>query len=72
MTEKRERFVRVAESRTNKIIEMIRLLGNCANKSNYEYDEKDIARIYDAIKKELSDSQAKFHISNKKNKEFKL
>ena len=42
MNEKRERFVRVAESRTNKIIEMIRLLGNCSNKSNYEYDEKDI------------------------------
>ena len=42
MNEKRERFVRVAEGRTNKIIEMLRLLGNCSNKSNYEYDEKDI------------------------------
>ena len=72
MTEKRERFVRVAESRTNKIIEMIRLLGNCANKSNYEYDEKDVDRIYEAIKKELNDSQAKFHINCKKNNEFKL
>lgn len=72
MTEKRERFVRVAESRTNKIIEMIRLLGNCANKSNYEYDEKDINRIYDAIKKELNDSQAKFKINCKKNDNFKL
>lgn len=72
MNEKRERFVRVAESRTNKIIEMIRLLGNCSNKSNYEYDEKDISRIYDAIKRELNDSQAKFKISCKKNNGFKL
>ena len=72
MSEKRERFVRVAESRTNKIIEMIRLLGNCSNKSNYEYDEKDIVRIYDAIKKELNDSQAKFKINCKKNVDFKL
>lgn len=72
MTNKRERFIRVAESRTNKIIDMIRLLGNCANKSNYEYDEKDIARIYDVIKKELNDSQAKFRITCKKNDNFKL
>ena len=32
-----ERFVRIAEARTNKIITMLQLLGNCANKSNYEY-----------------------------------
>lgn len=72
MNEKRERFVRVAEGRTNKIIEMLRLLGNCSNKSNYEYDEKDISRIYEAIRKELNDSQAKFKISCKKNEDFRL
>lgn len=32
--EKSERFKRVAENRTNKIIEQIRLLGNCSNRSN--------------------------------------
>lgn len=72
MNEKRERFIRVAEGRTNKIIEMLRLLGNCANKSNYEYDEKDVSRIYDTLKKELNDSQAKFRMSCKKNNDFKL
>lgn len=72
MNEKRERFVRVAENRTNKIIELIRLLGNCSNKSNYEYDENDVNRIYEAIKKELIDSKAKFKINCKKNDEFKL
>ena len=39
---KRERFVRLAEARTNKIIDMIQLLGNCANKSNYEYSKEDV------------------------------
>jgi len=72
MESKRERFKRIAENRTNKIINMIDLLGNCSNKSNYEYDEKDISRIYDAIKRELNDSQAKFKISCKKNNDFKL
>ena len=42
---KRERFVRLAEARTNKILEMMRLLGNCSSKANYEYTEDDIKQI---------------------------
>ena len=33
MNNKKENFKRVAEKRTNKIIEMIQLLGNLANSS---------------------------------------
>jgi len=29
---KRDRFVRLAEARTNKIIDMLQLLGNCAKR----------------------------------------
>lgn len=72
METKKERFVRIAESRTNKIIEMIRLLSNCSNKSNYEYDEKDVNHIFSTIKKELNDAQDKFNSCNKKNNDFKL
>ena len=36
MENKRDRFKRVAVTRTNKIITLIRLLGNCANKNNYD------------------------------------
>ena len=32
---KRERFVRLAEARTNKLLEMMKLLGNCSSKTNY-------------------------------------
>ena len=39
---KRDRFVRIVETRTNKILDMLRLLANCANKSNYDYDDDDI------------------------------
>ena len=35
MESKKERFVRIAEARTNKIIDMIRLLGNCSSKATY-------------------------------------
>ena len=34
---KREKFVRMAEARTIKIISMVRLLGNCSNRLAYEY-----------------------------------
>ena len=43
--EKSQRFKRVAEARTNKIIESIRLLGNCSNRSNYEYTDKEVKEI---------------------------
>ena len=33
---KHEKFVRLAEARTNKIIDTLQLLGNCANTSSSE------------------------------------
>ena len=46
---KRERFVRLAEARTNKILDMMKLLGNCSSKSNYEYTEEDVKKIISEI-----------------------
>lgn len=43
---KRDRFVRLAEARTNKILELMRLLGNCSSRANYEYTEDDIKQIF--------------------------
>ncbi|MCD8207309.1 MAG: hypothetical protein LUD72_05165 [Bacteroidales bacterium] len=57
---KHDRFVRVAEGRTNKIIEMIRLLGNCANRSNYAYTDDDVKQIFSAIDKELKSTRKRF------------
>lgn len=66
--EKRERFKRVAENRTNRIIESIRLLGNCANKSNYEYSEEEIKKIFSAIESELRETKQKYQAKEKKQK----
>ena len=43
---KHDRFIRIAETRTNKIIDMIRLLGNCSNTATYEYSEDDVKKIF--------------------------
>ncbi len=69
---KRDRFVRIAEARTNKIISMIQLLGNCANPGSYEYTEKDVADIFCAIEKELKIAKIKFNPTEDKTTKFKL
>lgn len=69
---KRERFVRIAESRTNKIINMIELLGNCSNKSTYEYSEEDVNKIFGRLEKELRNAKQRFTSSDVSSKTFKL
>lgn len=58
---KREKFVRLAEARTNKIIDMVQLLGNCSNTSQYEYSQKDVDKIFKAIQSELDEAHKRFN-----------
>lgn len=69
---KRERFVRLAEARTNKILEMMRLLGNCSSKSNYEYTEEDIKKIFNTLEKELKNTKNRFLGLDAKEEKFTL
>lgn len=57
---KRDKFVRIAEARTNKIINMIQLLGNCSNQSIYEYTQKDVNKIFNAIQEELDEAKKRY------------
>lgn len=72
METKKDKFVRVAESRTNKIIAMVRLLGNCSNRSTYEYDEKDVSKIFTALDREIKAAKSKFLENNSSSTRFKL
>ena len=58
--QKRENFVRLAEARTNKILEMVRLLGNLSNTSNYSYTKQDVEKIFKALEKEIGETKKKF------------
>ena len=60
---KREKFVRMAEARTIKIISMVRLLGNCSNRLAYEYTDKDVNKIFNAIESSVSDAKKRFKSS---------
>lgn len=65
---RRQRFKRIAGARTNKILDMLKLLGNCSNTGNYEYSENDVKKIFNTIEAEVKASKSKFIKSTKKNK----
>jgi len=66
----RNRFIRLATLRTNTVLKRLKVLGNCANRSVYEYTEQDINKIFSEIDRAVKDTKAKFHFSKKR--EFKL
>lgn len=67
MDSKRENFVRIAESRTNKIIKMLKLLSNCSNKSSYNYSKEDVRKIFTTIEREVKLAKAKFEETDNNN-----
>lgn len=69
---RRERFVRIAEARTNKILTMLRLLGNCSSKANYEYTEKDIRQIFGVLEREIRNTRNRFMGIDAKEEKFTL
>ncbi len=68
---KRDAFKRLAEKRTNAVLDRIRILGNCANPYAYEYSEDDIRVIFAAIDQELKLARAKF-ASIQRRRQFRL
>lgn len=69
-TAKKDRFKRVVERRTNKILNDLRLLSNTANKHLYLYSDADIDKIFLAIENKIAETRGRF---NKKSEEkFRL
>ena len=66
---RRQRFKRLATRRVNKALNQLRVLGNLANKSYYDYTEEDISRMFRAIDSQVKALKGKFHIGPTK---FKL
>ena len=65
-----ERFKRVAEARTNAVLDKVRILGNLSNRQMYSYSEEDINKIFSAINKQIKEVRAKFN--SQKQEKFKL
>lgn len=63
---KRERFTKVASNRVQNVLHYLDLLKNCANKSNYEYTQEDVDKMFSEITKVLKDVKAVY--ANEQNK----
>ncbi|WP_164234109.1 hypothetical protein [Microbacterium hydrocarbonoxydans] len=58
--DRRERFISLAEARTDKALNAIRLIGNLSNRSNYEYEEAEVNKIVRALESEVRAVKARF------------
>ena len=55
-----DRFRRLAASRGDRLIREISLLGNLANRKNYEYTEDEVEALFGPIEAELREIRALF------------
>lgn len=58
-TEKRKKFVQLAESRTINAIRAIRVIGKLGNRSHYQYSDADVKKIVTALTKEVDALKAR-------------
>lgn len=73
MSNKREKFVELAEARVNRTIKDLQLIGNLSNRAAYEFTEADIKRMFSAIQKAADAARARFsHQSDASGGEFRL
>ena len=71
--DKKNNFKRLAESRTNKILDSLVLLGNLSNTSYYDYSMDQIDEIFNVIEEEMKQQKMIFIEKDKKRrKKFRL
>ena len=69
---KRDRFVRIAERRVNRILDNLDSLGKCANRRNYQYTDADVRKIFGDIEKKVKDIKALYRTSRNSSNRFRL
>ena len=67
-----DKFRELAEKRTNKALDTIRLIGNLSNRQTYAYEDVEVRKIVKALKDAVSEVEARFGTSSRSGGEFKL
>lgn len=68
----REKFVDLANKRVSKALQTIQLIGNLSNRSNYDFTEDDVAKIFRALQEEIASCRKRFDLAVKKQGTRKL
>lgn len=69
---KHDRFIRIVESRVNKILSNLDNLGKCSNKRNYEYSEDQVKKIFKEIERKVKETKLQFQGEARSRGSFKL
>ena len=69
---RRERFLEIAQRRTKQLMRDLRLLGNCGNRSAYEYTDAEVEKIFAAIQRELDLARSRFRTEERQEIDFNL
>jgi hypothetical protein len=67
---KEQRFKRVAERRARRVLDSFRSLSQCSNKRMYQWDEKQLRKMWDAINHAFKTCQDSYE--NAEPEEFRL
>jgi len=71
--DKRAKFVELANKRVNRALKDIQLIGNLANRQNYDFDDDQVRKIVRALQQELDVVKQSFQLSEDLSKRnFKL
>lgn len=62
----RRKFVELASKRVNRALKDIQLIGNLSNRSNYDYTDQDVAKIFKALTDELAACRKRFEQATRK------
>lgn len=62
---KRDKFEELAEKRVTETIKKIRLIGNLANRNNYDYTDEHVKQIFSKLEEEYRILKTKFNDGEK-------
>jgi hypothetical protein len=65
-------FQRLANSRTNQALDIIRKIENLSNRGNYEYPDEEVAEIFKAIEEALDGAEGRFITDTAIRRTFRL
>ena len=60
---KQERFSRLFPTRVDKLRDQLRILGNCSNKDNYQWNEKQVTLAFALLLREYITIAKQFNIT---------
>jgi hypothetical protein len=70
--QKRSKFIKLAEGRTQAALSAIRKIGNLSNRRAYSYTDADVKKIAKVLRDAIADTERKFGSSSEQTDRFTL